>query len=139
MVGERRQVLVISSAVAERDVEIAELLAEGEIVRAVERQREHCGLVAEDRRGAVPLMNVAVDHRGAARRPPSPARERPPASASLAVALGNTSRAAASVAPTERRARSTIIGDHGNPIRRCMSAGSVPAATASTYIASCTS
>ena len=42
-------------------------------------------------------------------------------------------RAAAIVAPTDRRARSTICGDHGNPIRRCASRGSVPCSTAWTY------
>jgi hypothetical protein len=36
------------------------------------------------------------------------------------------------VAPTDRRARSTIGSDHGNPIRRCASRGNVPVATAST-------
>ena len=50
-----------------------------------------------------------------------------------------TWRAAASVAPTERRDRSTIIGDQGNPMRRCTSTDRVPAATASTYSASWTS
>ena len=41
-------------------------------------------------------------------------------------------RAAAIVAPAERRERSTIAGDHGKPMRRIISAGSVPAATAAT-------
>ena len=45
----------------------------------------------------------------------------------------SAAREAASVAPTDRRERSTISGDHGKPIRRCASRGSVPVATASTY------
>ena len=47
-----------------------------------------------------------------------------PAQENLAV------RAAQMVPPTERRARSTMAGDHGRPMARCAGAGSSPASTA---------
>ena len=65
MLRQRREVLVVAGAVLERDVEVADFLAEREVVRAVHREREHRRLVAEDRRGAVALVDVAVDDRGA--------------------------------------------------------------------------
>ena len=62
---QRRQVFVVAGAVVERDVEIAGFLPEREVVRAVHREREHRRLVAENCRGAVALMDIAIDHRGA--------------------------------------------------------------------------
>ena len=41
-------------------------------------------------------------------------------------------RHAATVAPAERRDRSTIAGDHGNPMRFCARSSSAPRPTAAT-------
>ncbi len=46
-------------------------------------------------------------------------------------------RAAAMVAPTERRARSTMRSDHGKPISRCCAADVVPSMTAAIHAGSC--
>src|SRR5205085_7155529 len=47
---ERLQVLLVAAAVGQLDVEVARLLAEREVLRAVQRQREHGRVVAEDGR-----------------------------------------------------------------------------------------
>lgn len=44
----------------------------------------------------------------------------------------SATRAAAMVAPTERRERSTISGDHGKPISRWRASSSRPSATSVT-------
>jgi hypothetical protein len=62
MAFEQCEVLVISHAIVERDVEVAHFLAKRKVVRAVHREGEHCRLVAKDRCGAVPLMHIAVDN-----------------------------------------------------------------------------
>ncbi len=62
---QRRQILVVSGAVLERDVEVADFLAERKILRAVQREGEDRRIVAKDRGRAVALMDVAVDDRGA--------------------------------------------------------------------------
>ena len=58
---ELRQVLLVSRAVGKLDVEIALLLHEREVARAVQRQRKHRRVVAEDGGGAVALVHVEVD------------------------------------------------------------------------------
>ena len=101
----------------------------------------------EDRRGAVALVHVAIDDGHAAREPVALQHARGDGDViedAIALAaigkgvvraagqVGGCSRrsiaaaAAAIVAPTERRARSTICGDHGKPMRRCASRDSVP-------------
>ena len=100
------------------------------------------GVAGEDRGGAVALVHVEIDDRDAAgvlvalqhaRRPtatslktqkPSPRSANawcvPPARLA-ATPSSSAARAAAMVAPTDRRERSTICGDHGKPMRRWMS------------------
>jgi hypothetical protein len=56
-----------------------------------------------------------------------------------ALAANSAVRAAAMVAPTERRARSTMRSLHGKPISRCCAALVVPSATASIHAGSCAS
>src|SRR2546422_556842 len=68
MIVERGQILVVSRAVLERDVEIAGLFPERKILCAVEREGEDSRLVAKDRGGSIALMHVAVDDGGAADR-----------------------------------------------------------------------
>ena len=61
------EVLVVGRAVGQFDVEVARFLAEGKIVRAVDREREHRDVLREDRRRAVALVHVAVEDRDALR------------------------------------------------------------------------
>ena len=157
VLGERGEILLVAGAVLEGDVEVADFLPERKVVRAVQREREHRGLVPEDGGGAVALVHVAVDDRRArdgALAQQHGRRDRDVVEHAVAFAaiaegvmrpagevggdlwralatmsarsIRATSRAAASVAPTDRLDRSTIISDHGNPIRRCASGGSVP-------------
>ena len=63
--GERGEILIVSGPVLEGDVEVALLLPERKVVGAVQREREHRGLVPKDGGGAVPLVHVAVDDRRA--------------------------------------------------------------------------
>ena len=49
-------------SVGQLQVEITRLLAEREVLRAVQRQGEDGRVIAKDRRGAVALVNVEVDH-----------------------------------------------------------------------------
>ena len=46
------------------DVEIAALFAKREVARTVDREREDGRVIGEDRRGAVALMDVTIDHHG---------------------------------------------------------------------------
>ena len=116
------------------------------------RKREHGGVVSEDGGGAVALVHVEVDDRDAARvlvalqdaRGDGDVVEDAEALAAIGERMVRASRkiggdpvvqrgpAAAIVAPTDRRDRSTICGDHGKPMRRWMSGATVPFATAST-------
>jgi hypothetical protein len=67
--GRAAQVVVVAGAVGEVDVEVAGGLGEGEVAGAVEREGEDAGVVGEDRRGAVALVDVAVDDHDPAARP----------------------------------------------------------------------
>ena len=65
---QRLEVVRVGAAVGQFDVQVAGLLAEREVLRAVQRQREHGRVVAEDRRRAVALVHVEVDHQHAQQR-----------------------------------------------------------------------
>ena len=123
----------------------------------MERNREDARVAGEDRRGAVALVDVEVDHDDAQPRlglehargdgdivedaVAAAARAAawwvPPARLAATPREG-AARAAAIVAPTERRERSTICSLHGKPIARCSAVPSVPLVTALTYAASWT-
>jgi hypothetical protein len=75
-VVERGQVGLVGAAIGQLHVQVARFLAEGEVLRAVQREREHGRVVAEDRRRAVALVHVQVDD------------EHPQQRAVLAVPLG---------------------------------------------------
>ena len=60
---ERLQVGRVGAAVGQVDVEAGGHLAEGIVLLAVHRQRPDAGVAPEDRRGAVALVHVQVDHR----------------------------------------------------------------------------
>jgi len=59
---ERLEVRPVGGAVREGNVEVGGLLAEREVLRAVDRVGEDRGVVVEDRGGTVSLVHVAVDH-----------------------------------------------------------------------------
>ena len=61
MHSKRGEIFIVAGPVFERDVEIADFLPEREVVSAVHREGEHRRLVSEDGRGAVALVDVAVD------------------------------------------------------------------------------
>ena len=60
---ERVEVGLVAATVGQVDGEIAALLVEREVEGTVQRQREHGGIVTEDGRSAVALVDVEVDHR----------------------------------------------------------------------------
>jgi hypothetical protein len=62
------QVFVVAAAVRQFDVEIARLLAERKVLRAMQRQGEDRRVVPEDGGGAVALVHVEVDDRDRQRR-----------------------------------------------------------------------
>ena len=59
---QRRQIRPIGAAVGQIDVHIAGLFLERKVLRAVQRQREHRRVVAEDRRRAIALVHIEIDH-----------------------------------------------------------------------------
>jgi len=67
--SERRQVLVVTGAVLQPDVERSGMLAQREVSRAVDRHREHGGIGAENLRRAVALVDVAVEDQHPVHRP----------------------------------------------------------------------
>ena len=92
----------------------------------------------ESQGGGIPPIILEITASGAMSlntQYPSPRSEKawcvPPARFA-ATPSSRAACAAAIVAPTDRLDRSTICGDHGNPIRRCTSAGTRPWMTAST-------
>ena len=62
---QRSQIRGVFGAVRKGDVQVARLLAERKVRRAVQRHRIDAGVVPEDRGRAVPLVHVAVDNRAA--------------------------------------------------------------------------
>ena len=154
---ETRQVRIVAGAVGELDVEAARHTREGIVPRAVHAEGEYPFVAGEDRVGAVPLVHVEVDDRGA--RDPAFVlqgahrhRDVVEHAEALAVIGEGVVRAAGEVdreavgergacggdgAPTARCERSTSSGDQGKPMRRISAASSVPASSASTYAAAC--
>jgi hypothetical protein len=61
MMAQRGEILIVAGAIVERDVEVADFLAERKVMSAVEREGEHRRLAVEDCGGAVSLVDVAID------------------------------------------------------------------------------
>ena len=59
---QRGEIVGVAAAIGQLDVEVARLLAEGKVLLAMQRQREHARVVLEDARGAVALVHVEIDH-----------------------------------------------------------------------------
>ena len=63
---EQREIGGVFEAVVEGDIEVGRRLPQGEVVPAVHREGEGRGVVGEDRRGAVPVVDIEIDDERAA-------------------------------------------------------------------------
>src|ERR1035438_5751826 len=67
--AEAVQVFVIGHAIVQVNVEAGGRLMRGVVVVLVNRERKHRSIAGEDGRGAVAVMDVAIDHHGALDEP----------------------------------------------------------------------